>query len=270
MTDQNEQAVPEVEETEAEAVAADENQQAEPEISDEQKADDSAGDNAGASRSKGAERRIRQLTRKYREAERLNKDLLNRLDAIEDRLGPIPEPPRPQRDDFETSESYEDALFDWRDKKRQMAEPQQAENTAAQPETDQEVPFVDEFKQELGQLDDPDAIGIVMDDDWPCTKDMTEFILSSDHRADLAYFLATNPDISGKIAQMSPAQRARELVKVEGELPTKQTGATQSEQPPPPMTPSKATGATGTEFLSDKMSTDQWVNARRRQLDERR
>lgn len=237
-----------------------------------------AGDNAGAPRSKGAERRIRQLTRKYREAERENQQLRGRLDQIEERLGPVPEPERPRREAFDTTEDYEDALFDWRDKKLQSADtPPSGERPAGQPATQELAPearqVIDDFEDSLEDVA-PDAVDLVMNGDWKCSPGMTQYIMSSENSAQLAYHLASNPDIAEKISKMSPSQAARELVKVDDTLQASSgtdTGAhsTAAGAAPPPLSPSKATGATGSGGLSDKMSTDQWVAERRRQMEER-
>ena len=95
-----------------------------------------ADEGAGAPRNKGAERRIRQLTAKWRTAETENEALKQRLDAIEQRLGPDT-PARPQRHDFESDEEYEDALFDWRD----AAKPAKQQSNQPKAKTSTDVPL---------------------------------------------------------------------------------------------------------------------------------
>lgn len=219
-----------------------------------------ADDDAGAhSSKKGAQRRIGQLTRKYRQAERENLELKARLDAVEKRIGPVPEPERPNREGFETTEDYEDALFEWRDAKLSHAkQDSQPEPEAGQISAEQAA-AIESFESALEEIA-PDAILTVMEDDWPCSTAMTEYIMSSEDPANLAYHLATNTDIAEKISKVSPIQVARELAKVEGKLSETNPGA--HEKPPPP--PADTGRATGTGVTDpDKMSTNQWVAERR-------
>lgn len=206
-------------------------------------------------------RRIRQLKRKAEEAEARAARVEQKLEEVMKRLGPV-EDPRPNRIDFDSEEEYEDALFDWRD--NQKAPKQQEEKQEVDP-TIQET--LDSFEAELEELDE-DAAYVVMEEDWPCSKDMTDYIMSSEIRAQLAYHLATHQDIAGKIAKMSPILAARELAKVEGELSSNlKASGSAPETPPPPLEPSKAVSVPIAN--AEKMSTQQWVEQRRKQLEER-
>lgn len=237
-------------------VDADDGQQAAP-------GDTPAEDDAGAPRNnKGAERRIRQLTRKYRDAERENKKLQARLDNIEQRIGPAPKPVRPSRDDFDSVEEYEDALLDWRDATK-AAESQ----TSTKPD-DQQITdggeILDELEAELEDISD-DAAHKVMETDWACNTAMTEFIVNSEVRAPLAYHLASNPDTAAKIAKMSPVLAARELAKVEAKIVSEQkldANAPGKNTLPPPVNPNKPSA--NVLDNDDKLSDKQWVEKRRK------
>jgi hypothetical protein len=211
-----------------------------------------ADDDAGAHRSKGVERRIGQLTRRYRQAERENTALQGRLDALEQRIGPTPAPVRPTTDDFQTPEEYEDALFEWRDAT-------QAHNQA--PEPNQPPARTEEATRIERGLEDmlevhPDAVDVVMEQPWPCNDATYEFLTSSEKGAELAYHLATNPAVASRINALSPAQAARELVTVEAELSA--TTHKPSATPPPP--PGEPVTPSGSAVISDpdKMSSAQW------------
>lgn len=223
----------------------------EEQLQNEESEEASAEDTGESRKKKGAERRIRQLTRKYRETERRAEKLERELQEIKERIGPKPEPVRPNRDDYDTDEEYEDALFDWRD----------AVKTKATPETEEAElpPIVKEFESELEELAD-DAVLAVMDDDWPCTKEMTDYIMASENRAKLAYHLATHTDIAEKITKMSPILAARELAKVEESLGSSNDNSVTTL--PPPATTGKPSAVGLTD--QDKMSTAQWVEKRRR------
>ena len=270
MTDQNLQ---EAETNEAEAATAQENEE-----NLNQKADDGqqndegdshAEDNAARPNKVPAGKRIRQLTRKWRDSERENDALRQRLDALEKRLGPTPEPERPNRDDFVSDTEYEDALFDWRDNvktsksqdKEVEAEPQQTGQYSAQ--------VIADFESELDGISD-DAALVVMEDDWPCNQGVTDYIMASDIRANLAYHLATNHDVAEKIANMSPILAARELSKLEDELRSSSNvnnSAQTNVNVPPPLDTNTPSSVSMTD--PDKTSTDQWVAQRRREMRER-
>lgn len=225
-----------------------------------------ADDGAGAHRNKGVERRIGQLTRRYRNEQRENEQLRARLDTLEERLGPVPEPERPSSTDFETAEEYEDALLDWHNDSRQPAET--TTTTAAEP--------VDEAGKELkagieGLAEaHPDAMEVVFDDDWPCSTATYEFIVSSDRGPALAYALASDLDLADKIHGMTPAQAARELVKIEATLPKPIASATAiNPAPPPPPGEPVIPGSTAVPTDPDKMSAAQWRAWREKDLSSR-
>lgn len=232
-----------------------------------------ADDGAGAPRSKGVERRIGQLTRKYRQSEREKQELAQRLEALEKRIGPEPEPVRPEPADFETQVEYEDALFDWRDAMRthEASTSDTDSATSATPgEDNPAVQIVSELETELDALDDPEAVMKVMDDDWPCSTQMTEYIAGSEKRAQLAYHLATNPEISARIEKIrSPVLVARELVKIEEGLPESKTSASSEPAPPPPPGEPVSPSAIANVSDPDKLSPAQWRAWREQQIAEK-
>ena len=221
-----------------------------------------ADDNAARRNKVPAGKRIRQLTRKYRESERKNEELLQRLDALEKRIGPEPEAARPNYEDFDTREEYEDALLEWADaKKTAKSEPKPE---AKAPAADIIEEFEDELENEIGEH----AVALVMEGDFETTQDMTDYIMSSDVRAHLAYHIASNPELSSKIAKMPTIRAARELEKVEEELSSNLKRDREPENTPPP--PLESTRPRSASIVNgDKMSTEQWVAERRRQLEER-
>jgi hypothetical protein len=224
-----------------------------------------AGDDAGAVHAKAealakrmAQKRIRQLTRKARDAEQGTAALQERLDALEKRIGPDPEPERPTSADFETLEEYEDARDIWRDEVKARKATSEAPAVAPSPEQVARAESADRIEEGLAALGDeyPDAVDVVMNDDWPCSTDMYDFIEASDSGPALAYYLATNEELAGKIAGLSPVLAARELVRVEAGLPATTPKPSASPPPPPgtPVSPSAASVVTD----PDKLTSAQW------------
>ena len=212
-----------------------------------------ADDDAGAHRNKGVERRIGQLTRRYRQAERENTALQGRLDALEQRIGPTPEPTRPQSDDFESPEQYEDALFEWRD--ASQAHKAKPDTPAQSPQISDDAVRIESDLE--GMLEShPDAVEAVMETEWLCNDSTYDFIKESTKGAELAYHLAKNQAVASKINAMTPMQAARELVNIEAELSATLNKPSATPAPPPgtPVSPSGSSVITD----PDKMSNAQW------------
>lgn len=219
-----------------------------------------ADDDAGATRSKGAERRIRQLTAKWRSEQKAKEDLARRLDAIEKRIGPEQPPPRPQRHDYESDEEYEDSLLDWNDQRRatRQPQPQQVETPSTGQDVDPQTAA--SFKAEVEKLGE-ETYDAVFTEDWPCSQEMGEFILSSERGVDLAVKLANDWELADRIQSLPPVAQARELVRLEAKLPAKKQPGAVRTPPPPPGTPVKPSGSPVVD--QDKLSDDEWARRRR-------
>jgi len=227
-----------------------------------------APDTEGAAGHRSAERRIAQLTAKYRQEQREKQELVERLERLESRIGPEPGPTRPQPDDYETTEEYEDALFQWNDDRREHAKKQEARKKPEAPAIPEPIKEkLPEFDKQVKALTaiNQDATALIFSDDWPCTDEMMEIIVSSDRGAELAYKLAQNPAEADRIAHLTPLQQARELTRIEAGLPASQLPATS--KAPPPITPVKARGSS--EVDPEKMSYADWKKHREEQLAKR-
>lgn len=205
----------------------------------------------------GAEKRIGQLTRKYRQAERENEALRERFDALEKRIGPEPEPDRPHADDFEAASDYEDALFQWRDDVKAHKE------TVKPKEPQENAPEGwDDFTDQVENLKKthPDIEKLVFSDDYSCTKDMMTILMDSEKGAEIAYHLATNKDEARRIAALSPTAQARELFKIE------QGSSIPTSNAPDPANNLRPGGQS--DKNPDDMTADEWRAWRESQLEE--
>ena len=143
-----------------------------------------------------------------------------------------------------------------------QSQPSSRNNRQAKPSTDAPLDEVaaDKLKAKVMAMGE-DVYDAVFLDDWPCTKEMGEFILTSDRGAELAAKLANDWELAERIQSLSPVASARELAKLEAGLPaTTQPGATRR-SPAPPVTPVKPAG--NPVIDEDKLSTDEWVKRRR-------
>ena len=81
-------------------------------------------------------------------------------------------------------------------------------------------------------------------------------------------YLADNPDEAEKIWEMSPMKAAVELTKLSAKLVTPKKVVSKV---PPPNDPLKGSGRTTTDApLNDKMSTKDWIEKRKRDVEEKR
>ncbi|MCI4436723.1 MAG: hypothetical protein JHC33_07960 [Ignisphaera sp.] len=90
----------------------------------------------------------------------------------------------------------------------------------------------------------PDLQGLIEADEAKTNPTMAQLIKESPVAVDLFHFLMANPDVSNKIAAMSPAQSAKEIGKIEVRLEEKVKVTTpapvKKTPPPPPINPVKS------------------------------
>jgi len=90
----------------------------------------------------------------------------------------------------------------------------------------------------------PDLQGLIEADEAKTNPTMAALIKESPVAVDLFHFLMSNPDVSNKIAAMSPAQSAREIGKLEAKLEDKVKVTTPTPKkvtpPPAPINPVKS------------------------------
>jgi hypothetical protein len=108
----------------------------------------------------------------------------------------------------------------------------------------------------------------VYDPGLPMSPAMVEAIAESDIGPRVAYYLAENPDVARKIANMTPTQAAREFGKLEVKLSTAAPVKAVSKAPPPP--PKIDASEPEIEKDPDKMSTTEWLKWREKQLKNKR
>lgn len=123
-------------------------------------------------------------------------------------------------------------------------------------------------------VDDYDAV--TRDPRLRITNEMAEAIASSDDGPALAYHLGKNTEVAAKIAQLPPIVAARELGRIEAQLAYERDKAKDkpvSKAPPPPpkvegVDPAVTIRADSPD--SDKLSTDDWLKKRNKQLERRK
>jgi hypothetical protein len=203
---------------------------------------------------KTAQDRIDELTRLRRQEER-EKEYWKKVALEKEKAEKPPEPKpvihdRPRLDQFETTEQYEDALFEWRDKKVN-------EVTQAKRQQEEQESALRTFNERAEKIrlehDDFDEVA-----ERPVfSPAMRDALALDDNGPELVYYLGTHEAEAAKIRNLPVLQQLVQL----GELKTKLVLAKQTKKvtsAPPPIKPVGMTGA-GTEPDPSNMSTAEWI-----------
>lgn len=220
---------------------------------------------------KGVGKRIDELTRNWREAERREAQL---LELLKQRDQPRQEAPKHVDEkpktlaDFEYDEGkFQSYIFEQAEKrsveaaKRELQQAQERET--AERRKSSFTARQSEFAKTVEDYDE-----VVRNPRLPITQAMADVIQESDDGPALAYHLGKNPDIAEKIAMLPPIAAARELGKIEARLAYERERAKEkpvvSKAPPPP--PKVDASQPAIEKDPDEMSTDEWLKWRQKQL----
>lgn len=238
---------------------------------EEKPSEEKAGDDAAAKPPKrGADKRIAELTAKYRSEERRVEQLLEQNERL---LGMLEKPEEakpetvPRQEDFEQYDDYlvakakhevrKEVRSDIEALKREQETAQQA--TRAQVELDRFNARADEARARHEDYDE-----VVANSTAGVTEVMTQAIRASDLGPDIVYHLGQNPETANRITTLAPIDQVRELGKLEALLvqPKKQTTA------PPPPTTVTPTGAA--EKTLETMSFAEYEAFRKKQEEKSR
>lgn len=213
----------------------------------------------------GEQLRIKELTRRLREAERRADRLLN----VAEERGRVPTQPQAQPQpqtssrktlkDFNYDETaYSEHLVnEAANRAASVAEQKAREQTKQQAAATRRAAYdarAATFAQSVEDFDE------VIRGEWACSEPMAEAIEESEEGPAVAFYLAKNPELSAKLAQLSPIQVGRELARIEDRLVAERKAASQksvSQAPPPPP---KVEGSEATNLERDpkKMTQKQF------------
>lgn len=241
-----------------------------PEDAGESETEESSEDSEKPKPKGGFQKRISELTRNWRESER-------RVDQLMDYIAQMQKAgATPQQIEAATEQAPTLEQFGYDEAKYQQAVIKFAESAAERAATrkmteweqkQQSTTKAQSFKQREAEFKATveDYEELVYDQSLSITTPMAEVIAESDIGPQVAYYLAKNPDEASRIAALSPIQTARELGKIEARLTTAKAAPKATTKAPPP--PPKIT-ATDTEVEPDpdKMSVNQWLKWREKQL----
>ena len=204
--------------------------------------------------------RINKLTRKRYEAERKaeeeaakRRELEEKLSQYENRL-----PPKPKYDDFDTEEAFNDAVDQWTDKAAEVKS-RQSQKAPEAPQNDMQS-SIQKVQAAVAKASEyiPGIQEVVSDPNLPVDADMVQYLADSDKAAEVLHHLGTHLDQAYELSRMPPAQKFRELAKLESSLKKPESKkVTSAPEPPEPIGESD-----GSPKDPEKMSTEEWIRRR--------
>lgn len=208
-------------------------------------------------RNRRAERRIAKLTARNAElAEQIESERKERL-KLESRFNEIAQPnKRPQREEYDTEEDYEDALVDYRiDMRKKPAKAEESRPGAV------DQGLVDKFQgfiEEVEKNARPGFSDLVAKASFPLTDHgLAEIIDMGEDGADVFTHLNSNPGEAMRISRLSPHAQTIELEKIADSVDLKSTA-------PEPITP--VSGDDQPPVDESKLSDDDWIARRNKKV----
>lgn len=199
---------------------------------------------------KGLKKRFSKLTSEIRE---LRAQLADKSAAASEEKPGNATPPKetakaadasgkPVAANFDTYEEFMEALTDWKIEQRDTLR-KQVETRESQAQTVKTQ--VEAARAKYADYDE------VVNDQVPISPAMAEVMLASEHGADVAYWLGSNPAESAKISKMTPAQAGAALARIEASLASSATPAKQQPKAAQTKAPAPPKTITGTSGSSD-------------------
>lgn len=252
---------------EPEQVAA-ETEVVEAETSEESTTSEPGVDPAEKPKPKGVGKRIGELTHKRKMAEQ-ERDYWKEQ-ALNKTSQPKSEPVRevatkaPNSLEYDSDDDYQKAMTTWVNTAtdQRMSEKETKAASDRQEALDRETFDTWEGRQSEFAEANEDYYDVAHAD-FPVNEAMRESLIHSEDGPKILYHLGRNPQEAARIAQLSPIAAAREIGKIEAKIaltpPRKTTKA------PPPISALSGAG-TGAVINEDSMTTSDWMEARRKQL----
>lgn len=204
-------------------------------------------------------------------------DLALKAEADGDAKPKVADTPRPKRDTFDNPDAYDDALVTWAADNAarkataeveakaatRTAEAEQARKTEEQQKRVTERVTSWQDKRTAFMKDHPDFEDVAESDDVKISPAMTELLLEADNGPELAYALGKDPELSAKIASLSPAKAALEMGKFAASVEAAKKPKVS--KTPPPAKPIGSRANAG-QKSPDEMSMDEYAAMRTPQI----
>jgi len=220
----------------------------------ETESEEQARDDKGRFKGDGVQKRIDELTRARREAERQ----AEYWQGVATQTAPEAQGDKPSRDDYAEQDDYIEALTEW--KAEQAVTRVQREQAAQSANHARQSAWEAREAQTKASIPDYDAVVPVST--VPIKPHVVEALMDADAGPSLAYHLAKNPDVAARLNAMTPTRAAIELGRIETTL-TAPAVKVPSNAPTPitPITPQ----ASGRTVDLSKASMEDYIAERKRQ-----
>lgn len=208
---------------------------------------------------KNVQARIDELTRRAHEAER-QADYYRGLATQKAPNSADAAPTEPNPADFEDYGAFVKALAKYEiAQERQAGNSQQAESHAKQADTFRAEAWSSKVEATRATITDYDAV--VGSSEIPIAGHVADALMDADRGPELAYHMATHPDVAERLNKMSPVKAAIELGRLESTLGT--VTPKPASKAPAPITPTRP-GPSAKVDLS-KLPMDEYIAERRKQ-----
>ena len=203
------------------------------------------------------QKRIDEITRKRREAERERDSEREKRLELEKKVQELekqaPATDRPLSENYETEQEYLEALTDWKIEQK-LTKKQEVETKESREQAElaraREIYVEVDKKSAEGRKKYTDYDELVLNDKLKITDAMLETVLELGAPSEVLYYLGKHPDESAEIAGMSLIKATVALSKIDHKLTTPTPRRTSST--PEPISPVRSTGAV--EVNPEKMS----------------
>lgn len=183
------------------------------------------------------------------------------------------EPQAPKREDFSDYETYLEAKAEFKAEQRaakiveERLKARDEESTKAKAEeADQALTkaWTSSVEKTRAKYDDYDEK--VQDEAFNPTPAMARAMLESDQKAEIAYYLASNPEEMDRIAKLSPLRQAAEILKLEDKVAASaRAPAKKASKAPAPIDPVGGKSG-GDGKLRDDLPIGEWLKIRQKQV----
>lgn len=177
---------------------------------------------------------------------------------------------RPKSDDFESHDSYIEALTDWKVDQKDKAKDSRQKETDAKTQQQKQIEKYGQLAKEFSKAH-PDFQEVVEDvTDIPMSLAVQALLLESDNGPELAYALAKDKDEYARICGLSPLAAARAIGRMEAKI-VKEESSTASEstvnktKAPKPISP-VGSKSSSTEKSPDDMDFKEFERWREKNL----
>lgn len=215
---------------------------------------------------KGVQKRLDEITRKRREAERERDRLAEENARLKAHQAAPPAEGKPVVENFETYEEFVEALTDWKSEQKINQKFSQLSESQRQQEMEKTRATASENfdrKKNEAAVKYADFDEVINNADVVLTNALSDAIIDSEMSGEVMYYLGKNPKEADRLASLPLGALYREMGKIEVKLTTAQTA-----KPTGAAAPISAVAGKETLHLTNEesMSDDEWLQKERARL----